>query len=960
MRKFLLLLMIMGFHQSYAQQFGGNPPSIRWRQINTDTVRVIFPEGLRASALKVARTVSYLSRHNRASIGSREQKTSIILENRTVESNGFVTLSPFRAVFQVTPPSDNFSLGSLNWSTLLSLHEYRHALQNMNFRRGLGRTFYDLFGENGQAVVTNALIPDWFWEGDAVFMETALSHQGRGRLSSFLEPFKSLDYANIHYPYAKIRNGSLRDMVPDRYPLGYMMTAYGRDSLGIYFWEMATQQALFNQKVISVLNHRYPGRPYHSLRYGIYPLSSALHYLSGTKIPGFYRRSLAYFSRGWDSLRRTRSLTPVKVLKRNASKSVLNYRYPHPSAGGSVLAVKHGYAYTPRIVRVAPDGTESLITRMGNNQDDYFSTARGKFVWTEVRPNVRWGWTDYSVLRIYDTLTHRIRTLSHHSRYFSPALSADGSRIAVVEVTPGELSRLVILNAQSGRVERTLPDPQGLAYTYPVFTADGDHLVAAVRDTAGRMALISQPVDGGPPRLLSPFWLRPVGPPRILGENIYFPADFSGSVALYRFNTRDRTLWRVTDRLLGDYSLGIDTAGKRIVFDEYSARGYFLASVPLADTSQGAPVDTTGLLEPAPTPVPTAIRAEGGPITSRIPQRDFPVTPYRAGAHLINIHSWSFLPTYPEVGLYVQSQDLLNSLQWTAGGGYNVNENSPYMSGTLAYAGWFPVLYGNIKRTFHRTGYVSGRQVFWNESDASAGFGIPLSLSSNRYGRALVLGGFLHRNSLNFQPSDALKTYFTRITYLEASLSFSNGLLRSVQQIYPSFGQSLSLSYDRAIGKAFAQQLTATGNLFLPGISRNHSFYLSAAYGIKDVRRQYKFSDDFSYASGYHAVPYREVYTLGADYQLPLAYPDWGTTWAYLIRIRLDGFVNYTHAFMLPGVNPREGTYRSVGGTVYLDTKLFSSLSIPWGIRYSYLLDTDFGEPGRHAEIQLVVPLTVF
>jgi hypothetical protein len=28
-----------------AQQFGGNPTSIKWQQINTDTARVIFPVG---------------------------------------------------------------------------------------------------------------------------------------------------------------------------------------------------------------------------------------------------------------------------------------------------------------------------------------------------------------------------------------------------------------------------------------------------------------------------------------------------------------------------------------------------------------------------------------------------------------------------------------------------------------------------------------------------------------------------------------------------------------------------------------------------------------------------------------------------------------------------------------------------------------------------------------------------
>lgn len=958
-KRLLFLVMITGFGKGYAQQFGGNPPSLRWHQINTDTVRVIFPDGLASQARQVARTVTYLSAHNRRSIGSRELKTNIVLQNRTVTANGFVSLSPFRAVFQVTPPSDNFSLGSLNWVSLLSLHEYRHALQNMNFRSGIGRTFYDLFGENGQAVVTNALIPDWFWEGDAVFMETALSDQGRGRLPGFLEPFKGLAYADKHYAFAKIRNGSYRDLVPNLYPLGYMMTAYGRDTLGNYLWEMATQQALLNRRLITTLNKRYPERPYHSLRYGIYPLSSALHYLSGTKIPGFYQRSLAYFARRWDSARSEMRVTPVAVVRGNPSRSVLNYRYPHPVGDGSVLAVKYGYAYTPRIVRIDTSGNTSLVVHMGNTGDDYFSAGGGKIAWTEVRPNARWGWTDYSVLRVYDTLSRRTHTLSVRSRYFSPAVSPDGRRIAVVEMTGSEASRLVILDAASGAVEKRLPNPEHFGYTYPVFTPDGNALVAAVRDSLGRMAWIRQPLRGGPPRMLSDFFLRTFGPPALQGPYVYFPAGFGATVQLYALDTRTGTLWSIADRPLGDYSVGIDTAGRRLVFDEYSAKGYFLASVPL-DTASWTPLDTTGLLAPSPSPVVEALRAEGGPVTGRIPRGDFSITPYKRGAHLINIHSWSFLPTYPEVGLYLQSQDILNTLTWTAGGGYNVNENSPYLSGSLAYAGWFPIVYANYKRTFHRTGYLSGQKLIWNESDASVGFGIPLSLSSNRYGRSLVLGGFLHRNALNFQPSSALKNTFTRVTYLDGTLSFSNGLLHAVQQLYPRFGQSVSVDYARAVGKAFAQQLTVAGDLFLPGLLRNHSFYLSGAYAVKDVRRQYKFSDHFSYAGGYDAVPYREIYNLGANYQLPLAYPDWGTTWAYLLRIRLHGFFNYSHAAMLPGVSPREATYRSVGGTLYFDCRFFTALSISWGIRYSYLLDHDFGDPGRKGQLQLVVPLTIF
>lgn len=960
MRKFLMPLLLFCCLKGYAQRFGGNPPSIRWNQINTDTLRVIFPRGLESQAQQVAGTVTYLNRHNRMSIGNKEQKINIVLQNRTVESNGFVSLSPFRAVFQITPPADNFSLGSLNWVQLLSLHEYRHALQNMNFRSGIGKTFYDLFGENGQAFVTNALIPDWFWEGDAVFMETALSDQGRGRLPSFLEPFKSLWRQGTKYSYAKIRNGSYRDMTPDRYPLGYMMSAYGRDTLGPYFWELAVQQALLNHKLIRTMNKRYPDHPFHSLRYGFYPLSSSLRYLTGTGIKGFYKKSLHYFSRQWEADSGRRPLTPARVIRENKTRSELNYRYPQPLGDGSLLAVKYGFAYTPSIVRVDPKGSETLVVRMGNTPDDYFSYGGHRIVWTETRPSARWGWTDYSVLRVYDMRTGRTVTHGHRSRYFSPALSSDGTRIAVVENDDREQSRLILLDAASGKILKRFPNPDRLIYTYPVFTAGDRGILAAVRDTLGRMALIRQPAGGGPAVLLKGFFQQPIGPPEPGGRYVFFPAAFTHTVQLYALDTVTGKIRSVATRPLGDYSVRRDTAGKRLVFDEYTAKGYFLGSIPF-DPETWKPVDS-GLTTRVPQPyVAGALRAEGGPITGQIPDRTYPVSRYKKASHLFYVHSWSFLPSYPQVGLYLQSQNILNTLQWAAGGGYNFNENSPFASVTASYAGWFPIVSLGYSRTFHRSGYTtSGSRLTWDESEASAGFSVPLNLSRNRYTRSLSFGGSVHRTSLNFQPSPLLKQTFSRITYLEGSFGFSNGLLSSIQQIYPAFAQSVRLDYAQAVGNTYARQLTAALNLFFPGVFKNHSLYLTGAFSRKDARRQYKFTDNFSYASGYDDVPYREIYKLGANYQLPLAYPDWGTTWAYLLRLRLHLFFDYSHADMLPGVIPGKGTYRSVGGTLYLDTRLFHVLNIPWGIRYSYLLDRDFSDPGRKGMLSVVVPVSFF
>src|SRR6201994_342844 len=212
-RVFFLLLSV-GLH---AQQFGGNPPSLKWRQINTDTARIIFPAGLNSMAQQVAAIVHRLSGTTLPTIGRHQQKIDIVLQNQTIIPNGYVALAPFRSEFQVTPEQNSFDLGSLPWAKLLAIHEYRHVQQYNNFRVGLSGAFYYLFGEGGQALANSLAIPNWFWEGDAVFQETLVSDQGRGRQPFFFNSYRSLWEAMKDYSWMKLRNGSLRDYVPDWY-----------------------------------------------------------------------------------------------------------------------------------------------------------------------------------------------------------------------------------------------------------------------------------------------------------------------------------------------------------------------------------------------------------------------------------------------------------------------------------------------------------------------------------------------------------------------------------------------------------------------------------------------------------------------------------------------------------------------------------------------------------------------
>jgi hypothetical protein len=156
----------------YAQNFGGNPASIKWQQINTDTVRVIFPKGLDAKAQRVANLVHAVQKYNTHNIGDKIRKVNIVLQNQTLISNGYVSLAPYRSEFYTTPPQNAFELSAVNWMDNLALHEFRHIQQYSNFNKGLSKAATFLFGEQGQLVANDMAVPNWFFEGDAVFNET--------------------------------------------------------------------------------------------------------------------------------------------------------------------------------------------------------------------------------------------------------------------------------------------------------------------------------------------------------------------------------------------------------------------------------------------------------------------------------------------------------------------------------------------------------------------------------------------------------------------------------------------------------------------------------------------------------------------------------------------------------------------------------------------------------------------
>ena len=412
-----------------AQQSGGNPPSIKWRQVNTPTARIIFPNGLDSTANRIANIISFIQKPTQKTIGNSSRKINIVLQSQTAISNGYVGLAPFRSEFYLTPPQNSFELGNIPWPDMLAIHEYRHVEQYSNFDVGLSRVMRVIFGDGGQALANGAAIPDWFYEGDAVFNESNVSKQGRGNLPSFFNGFHSMWEDGKKYNWMQLRNGSLKNYIPDHYQLGYMLVAYGREKYGDLFWKDVTHDAAAYKGVI-------------------YPLQKAISKYAGISYKTFRNEALDYFK--------------VQLnVKENASsprtkkQKYLNEQYPSLRENGEVIFIKNSFDEIPAFVIRKEDGSDVHIRVSDYSIDPYFSYNNGKIVYASYRPDVRWANRNYNEIKILDVTNGKEQTIATKSRSFSPDISGDGKMIVAAVDDDLDRQTLQIFDTETGKLKKT-------------------------------------------------------------------------------------------------------------------------------------------------------------------------------------------------------------------------------------------------------------------------------------------------------------------------------------------------------------------------------------------------------------------------------------------------------------------------------------------------------------------------
>jgi len=935
-RLLLSVACLYGSLCSSAQVFGGNPPSLKWRQINTGPARIIFPLGLDTAAQQVAAIVNRLSQATLPTIGHTLHKVNIVFQNQSTIANGYVQLAPFRSEFQLTPEQNSFDLGSLPWQKTLAIHEYRHVQQFNNFRVGVSAGLYYLFGEGGQALANSLAVPNWFWEGDAVYQETLVSDQGRGRLPYFFGSYRALWAGDRHYSWMKLRNGSLRDYVPDWYPLGYMLIAYGRQTYGDDFWRKVGHDAA----------------AFHPL---FYPLQGAIRRYSGLSFPEFRERALEHFR---EALPMDSSALADQFARAHRHFDA-DEEFPQFAGMDSLLYMRSTYKQIPAFMIRLRDGKGYKVRTRAISLDNYFSFNGHLVVYAAYETDPRWGWRDYSVIRVLNPYTGEDRKLTSGTRYFSPDITPDGGRVVtVLEALDGKCE-LRLLDSRTGEVVRRIPNPDSLFYTYPKFMSGRSAIVTAVRNPKGEMSMALIDTGSGRVRYLLPFSYQPVGYPSVHGDTIWFTASRNG---------RDRTFALVGDQLFhvelphgepltGQYEFHAGQGGN-YAWNAFTAVGFHVDTA-FSSSVQLRPLSLEDWRQPLPVQGVESLNRGPAHLLDSITSGSYPEEKYPVASHLINVHSWRPYINDPDYTLSIASENVLNTLESEVFGTYNRNEGYKQVGVDATYGAWYPWVDAGWNYTFGRNALYGTQQVFWNEQNINAGFSIPLNWVRHLTYTNLQFGSDIVYNQRYYTGLDSIQVNSQGFAYIDPFVNFVVQSQQARQQINPRWAAVIDLSYNRAVTTFKANQFLASGFFYLPGLWYTHSLMLAAAFQQRDTLDNARFSNAFPFSRGYTAEDFYRMWRWSANYQLPLFYPDWGIgNIVYFMRVRTNLYYDDTRV-----TEPFNGSlynfrFRSFGSEVYFDTQWWNELPISFGIRYSRLLDPDF-EGRAPNQWELILPLNI-
>lgn len=931
---FITMFVFTGFiNKSSAQAFGGNPSSLKWKQINTNSAKIIFPDGADSLARQIAAGTEYLQQNFSVDSNGTFKKVSVVLQNQTITSNAYVALAPWRSEFYLMPPQNPFELGAQGWANLLTTHEWRHVQQYNYFNRGNAKFLGALFGQYARATANAAAIPDWFFEGDAVYNETRLSTQGRGRLPLFFNGYKIMLQDSLHYNYMQLRNGSYKNYIPDHYQLGYLFVLYGIEKYGNDFWKPILQEAS-------------------SLK-TFYPLQAAMKKVKGIEFNQYTNDALKYFQQKWQQEEKADPGNLEDVILApyvEPNNRIRNYRYPYTVNADTFVVYRATQQDIPAFYFKTTTGYEKKIAVKDISDDGYYSYNNGRIIYTAFQADTRWGNRDYTYIKLLNIYTHEEKEIGQKGKYFSPDIAHKKDLITVVDMDINKGSRLMMMDTK-GTVIKEFSNANGYTYSHPKFSANDDAVIVMVRDKAGKMGIQKIETETGNAEYLLPLENRVIGFPVVKGDTLTYTSTYKDRDVLMAMDMKSRQCWVIASNPTGIYQ-GIFSNNNKLVTSVFTDTGYQLITAkplwkPLQKGEDNLQFLYTGnkmMMPQVSTPLPAS-------------NNSFTAQPYKKATGLFNFHSWLPALDDPEYSFTLYGQNVFNTMQTQLGYIYNREDVSHEIFYRNVYGGWYLQPFWGANYTFHRTSdYGIDTVLVWNEAEARAGLQLPLNFTKGKAYQRLFLSSSVTVN--NRQYDDFSKTIFNdrNVIYTDNRINYSIFSQMAPQQVLPRLGFSLSLRARNAVNTV-ANSFLGTAVAYFPGLLKTHSLSVNYSYQHKDTLQNFAFTKAFPFSRGYDYIDLGRLSKFGFNYQLPLFYPDWGFgNLLFINRLRLNAFAESTKARNQR--TQRVLSYKTIGGELYFDTKWFNQQALTFGVRYSYLLNAD-----KHLQstsvIEFILPVII-
>lgn len=934
MKYILFVLFLLNTTNIFSQEFGGNPAKVKWQQIETDSIRVIFPKGMEDAAKRIVQNASVIQNQDKSSLGSEQKKINLVLQNGKTISNAYVGLAPWRSEFYTTAPQDPFILGAFNWIDNLTIHETRHVQQYSNFNKGFSGFAAVILGEQGRALANAIAIPDWFFEGDAVYNETKFSPQGRGKLPFFLSSYRSLYVAGKHYDYMQLRNGSYRKYIPDHYDLGYLLVAFGRKQFGNAVWKDVSSKAV-------------------SFKPFFYPFQGAFKKVTNTRFDQFVVDAMKFYESKW-AIPKKENINWLSPIVKN---DVVDYRYPYAADNGTIIILKKSFKKTPAFYLINSDRSETKIANRSIAFDDYYSYNNGKIIYAAYQPDIRWGGREFNQIKLIDVKSGVEQTILRKSKYYSPDISHNGSKILAIELDPIGGSSLVEMDLNGNEIKRNTK--LGWVFANPKFAASDHYLYVTARNERGEMSLLKKGFGNQDSlQTILPFSNNLIGYLQVQGDTLIFTTTNAGADeiwALVKDNTGKESfkVYKMAGFPTGLYQGLIEQNGE-LVCSAFTADGYRLAAFnPLwAPIAPGDGLTNLYLPEIYESADQNKLKETGF--------RNFPVTKYSKSKGILNFHSWRPLYSNPEYSFTLFSDNTLNTYHSELAYTFNQNEASSKLGYRAVYGGSFIQPIFGIDQAWGRSGLYSADTTFhWNETNGYLGLQLPLNLSGGNAYRFLTLSSTYNLQQVKWMGIGQKLFKDLNFNSIQSRISYSSQIQKTKQQIYTHWGQSLLAQYKTQIGSYSSHQLLLSGTFYLSGFSNNHNILVSAAYQTRDTLQQYVFTNNFPFSRGYTAIDFPRMWKIGLSYHIPICYPEWGVgNLVYFSRVRMNAFYDYTQGKSLRTGNVYD--FASVGSEIFFDTKWWNQQPISFGIRYSHLLNKEFRGTTQPNMWEFILPISLF